>query len=90
MLGAAKPDALRAHFARLHRIVWSVRVGANAQTANSIGPFHERIVGRRKLRHHERDLPREHFAIVAVEGDPVALFYRMPFDRHAFCVVVNV
>ena len=45
VLGAAKPDALGAEFARLACIARRVGVGAHAQAPLGVGPRHERGEG---------------------------------------------
>ena len=78
VLGAAKPDALRAEIARDLRVMGRFGVGAHGHAPDLVRPSHERCEIAGKLRLHRRDRAEEHLARRAVDGDDVALVHLPP------------
>ena len=80
VLGAAKADAFGAHFASSARILRRIGVGAHAELADLIGPFHQCFVGFGRLRPHQINLAGVDGAVAAVERDPVAFAHDVAVD----------
>ena len=106
VLGPAEADALGAERDGLGRLVGQVRVGADAELAELVRPFHQLgvlLVDLRLLRlerfldQHLHDLARprrrlagEDFAGEAVEADPVAVLEHLVADADRALGVVDV
>ena len=71
-------------------IVRGVGIGAHAEATNSIGPFHQRVIGMRKLRHYKCYLTFEDRSVVAIEGDPIPLLNCLTLHAHLFVFVIDV
>ena len=92
MLGADQPNALRAEFKSLPRILRRIRICAHPQVPDLVGPLYDRVVRLRQFRRDQRHFPLVHDAFAAVQRDPVAFFQRfaaLPIG-HDLGLVVDV
>src|SRR5581483_3256769 len=95
VLGPAQADAARTERVGELRLVWLVRVRADAKTPQFVGPAEQlveppidvRLLRVERARHHLKNLARLrgdardlHFAGQPVEGDELALLYGLALD----------
>src|SRR6202048_854662 len=90
VLRAAQADAFRAELARFASVLRRVRVGAHAEAARLIDPLHQRVVGFRKLRRHQRHFAGIHHALAAVQCEPVAFLNHLAVGTHYAGLVVDI
>ena len=90
MLGAAEADAFGAHFAGYFRVVRSIGIGAHAEAARFIGPFHQGVEGFGRFGTHQLDLSGVNRAVAAIERDPFALADGVAVGAHRFFGEVNI
>ena len=79
-----------AKLARLAGVLRRVRVGAHTEAACFIGPFHERFIGLRKLRHCQRKRFGVTDSLAAVKRDPIALANHVAVGRQGKRFVIDV
>ena len=89
MLRPAESDALRAEGDRLPRVLGRVGVGAYAQGALFVRPFHERLEVARNGRGRRGDLPDVDAARRAVDGQLVALADGLAGDGEVLLLLVD-
>src|SRR5271156_372710 len=89
VLGAAQPDALGTEFASFARILRRVRIGADAQATDAIGPLHQYFVRLGQGRHNQWHRAFVDHAFTAVESDPLAFFNGLAACRHFLRRVVD-
>src|SRR5208282_2323266 len=90
MFGAAEADSLSAHLESYFRIVRGIGIGAHADFAHAIGPFHQRGKGLWRRRADESDFSRVHRAIAAIERDPFAFAHHAAACGHALLFGVDL
>ncbi len=89
VLGAAKPDAFTAEFDGGARIFRRIRVDANPELADLIGPAHQRAEFARQFRLDHRHPSGQHLAQRSVDGDDVAGLEGTRADAHGAAAVID-
>src|SRR6202011_5881885 len=83
------PDALAAELDAGARVLRCVRIDANAEFADGIGPAHQRAELARQLRLDHRHPPRQHLTQRSIDGDDVAGLEGALADAHGAAAVID-